>query len=127
MPDRLPTVADRRRTARIDLEREHCDAIRLLGYILLRQNHMRDAIAVFRGLLAINPEDRHAQRSLIYGYLAAGEPERALEIAGSYVPRPRERLGATIHLLRAQALWRLGRADEARAALSRFSELREVD
>lgn len=122
MPDGLPTVA-----GRLGLGDEHRDALRLLGYILLRQKRPRDAIAVFRGLLAIDPGDRHAHRSLIYGYLAAGEPEHALEVAASYTPRPRERLAATIHLLRAQALWRLGRADEAREALHRFNDLREVD
>ena len=68
-----------------------------------------------------------AHRSLIYGHLAAGEPERALELAGSYVPQSHEPLAATIHLLRAQALWRLGRAAESREALRRFIELREVD
>lgn len=129
MPERLPSVvadqADRAGAPR-ELSAEHRDALRLLGYLLLRQNHAADAVAVFRGLLATAPDDRHAHRALIYAYLAADEAERALELAGSYVPRQHEPLAATIHLLRAQALWRLDRPDEAREALQRFVELREV-
>jgi tetratricopeptide (TPR) repeat protein len=113
MPERLPTIPGRRadRVARpLELSAEHRDALRLLGYLLLRQNHAEDAVAVFRGLLATGPDDRHAHRALIYSYLAVDDAERA----------------ATIHLLRAQALWRLGRPEEARDALQRFVELRGV-
>jgi tetratricopeptide (TPR) repeat protein len=129
MPERLPTVPGRRadRVARpLELSAEHRDALRLLGYLLLRQNHAEDAVAVFRGLLATGPDDRHAHRALIYSYLAVDDAERALELAASYLPRPHEPRAATIHLLRAQALWRLGRPEEARDALQRFVELRGV-
>jgi tetratricopeptide (TPR) repeat protein len=129
MPDGLPTrVANlaNQLPERLELQPAHRDALRLLGYLLLRQGHVPDAIAVFRGLLALDPDDRHAHRSLIYAYLAADEAERALEVASSYTPRPHEPLAATVHLLRAQALWRLDRPKEARMAFQRFLELREV-
>jgi predicted Zn-dependent protease len=129
MPERLPSVPGERsdRAARrLELSTEHRDVLRLLGYFLLRQDRAADAVAVFRGLLATDREDRHAQRTLIYAYLAAGEPERALEIAASYAPRQHEPGAATIHLMRAQALWRLGRPDAARESLQRFIDLREV-
>lgn len=125
MPEQLPSVPGEV-ARRLELSAGHRDVLRLLGYFLLRQDRAADAVAVFRGLLATDPEDRHAQRALIYAYLAAGEPERALEQAGSYNPRPHEPRAATIHLMRAQALWRLGRPEEAREALQRFIELREI-
>jgi tetratricopeptide (TPR) repeat protein len=127
MPETLPSVpGDRAVARRAELGAEHRDVLRLLGYFMLRQQRAADAVAVFRGLLATDRADRHAHRALIYAHLAADQPERALELAETYVPRAREPLAATIHLLRAQALWRLDRPDEARAELQRFIELREV-
>ena len=128
MPETLPTVpgGGGRLARRLELGAEHRDVLRLLGYFLLRQQRAADAVAVFRGLLATDPGDRHAHRALVYAHLVAGEAERALELASSYVPRPHEPLAATIHLLRAQALWRLGRPAQAREALQRFIDLREV-
>lgn len=109
-----------------ELGRDHCDALRLLGYVLLRQGLAKDAVTVFQGLLRLDPADRQAHRALISAYLAAQDPEHALEVASSYVLRPNEPKAAALHLLRAQALWRMGQAVEAREALDRFIELREV-
>lgn len=128
MPGALPTISGRgaERAGELELQTEHRDALRLLGYYLLRQNRAADAVAVFRGLHATDRGDHHAHRSLIYAHLANDEAERALDVAGSYVPQPDEPLAAAIHLLRAQALWRLGRPQEAREDLDRFIKLREV-
>lgn len=109
-----------------ELGRDHRDALRLLGYVLLRQGLAADAVAVFRGLLRIDPQDRQAHRALISAYLAAGDPEHALELASSYVVRPNEPRAAALHLLRAQAYWRMGQRDNAREALDHFVELRQV-
>ena len=129
MPDdATPSTGLAARTASqpTELGRDHCDALRLLGYVLLRQGLANDAVTVFHGLLGLDPSDRQAHRALISAHLAANDPEHALEIASSYVVRPNEPRAAALHLLRAQALWRLGQAAEAREALDRFIELREV-
>jgi tetratricopeptide (TPR) repeat protein len=110
-----------------ELGRDHRDALRLLGYVLLRQGQAIDAVAVFKGLLRLDPGDRQAHRALISAHLAADDPEHALEQASSYVVRPNEPRAAALHLLRAQALWRLGQRQEARESLDRFIELRGVD
>lgn len=110
----------------MELGRDHRDALRLLGYVLLRQGQATDAVTVFHGMVRLDPGDRQAHRALISAYLAAGDPEHALEVASSYVVRPNEPRAAALHLLRAQALWRLGQPVEAREALDRFIELREV-
>ena len=131
MPESLPATSDQRqpakRTVRKKLTSDHRDVLRLLAYLMLRQGQARDAVMVLRGMLVLDPTDRHAQRSLIYAYLLLDEPERALEIAASYVPQPQEPYAATIHLLRARALWRLQRHQEAREALDHFVELRGLD
>ena len=127
MPEALPTVPGAPVTpGSSGLSSEHRDALRLFGYLLLRQQCYPDAVAVFRGLLATDPSDRHARRSLIYAYLASNEAEHALELAGTYAPQAGDPATATIHLLRAQALWRLGRPQEARQHLERFIEMRRA-
>ena len=130
MPDDVSSstsLAARAASQPTEFDRDHGDAVRLLGYVLLRQGLAKDAVTVFQGLLRLDPADRQAHRALISAFLAANDPEHALEMASSYVIRPGEPRAAALHLLRAQALWRLGQVAEAREALDRFIELREVD
>ncbi|MEO1017598.1 MAG: tetratricopeptide repeat protein [Pseudomonadota bacterium] len=105
---------------------QHKDALRLLGYFLLRQARHKEAIEVYRGLLSLNPSDRQARRALIAAFLGEGRNAEALEYAEGYTVETGEPHVATIHLMRAQALWRLGRADEARSAVDMFLKLRQV-
>ena len=123
----LPQATSASAPARhVELGRAQIDVLRVLGYFYLRQGHPEKALVIFRALLALDPRDDHARRSLAFTHLAIGEFETALDLAESYVPEASEPFAAAVHVIRARALWHLGRQDEARQELRQFVELREV-
>lgn len=100
--------------------------MRLLGYFLFKQGHFSEASEVCAGLMALDPNDVQAWRTLIASLLGEGRNEDALVQAEAYLESQGQKVPATLHLLKAQALWRLGRQDEARAAVQQFQRLRQV-
>ena len=92
-----------------------------LGYALLRQQRLDDAIAAFRRYVELSPDDANSHDSLGEGLLAAG---KVAEAEASY------RNAIELNPAFASSVWglaecleKLGRADEARAQYRRYLEL----
>jgi hypothetical protein len=92
--------------------------IRLLAYMSVRHRAFDKAQALYEGLLALDADDGDAARGLAWALLEAGRPSEALkvldEIAGAAAS------AAVVHLLRARALARLGRPEDAQVAMRAF-------
>lgn len=43
------------------------------------QGHYREAVTIFQGLVAVDPENQYCLESLAAAWLALGEPERAIQ------------------------------------------------
>lgn len=86
------------------------DYLSLLGYVLLRSGKHARAVVILEALLALEPQNHWARRTLAYGYLACGEYERSLAELDLLAASSQE------HelLIRVRALWGLERFDEAR-------------
>lgn len=96
-------------------------ALQVLGHLFLRMGQFRRARKLALALLALAPDDRWARRCLAVAWLELGDADRALEqldiLLTGAPPASRD---AVLHLLRARALWRAGRTDEARNALNAY-------
>lgn len=96
-------------------------ALQVLGHLFLRMGQFRRARKLALALLAQDPGDAWARRCLAVAWLELGEPERALEQLDALLSGgPLASRDAVLHLLRARALWRAGRTDEARNALNAY-------
>lgn len=99
------------------IRRDVRDALAVYGYLLLSTQQMEKAHAVFKGMRVLLPDDAHVAKSLAVTTLAAGDAAAALAL----VDEARKAAGddelAALDALRGKALFALGRADEARAAL----------
>lgn len=104
------------------LDEAHITTLRLLGHTYWRMGYLDKAERLFKALLALLPGDGQGLRQLAAVALAGGRAEEALE----YLNRLDEARGAeggrdrTALLMKAQALWRQGRAEEARAAFNDY-------
>ena len=101
------------------LSGEQRRALLVLGYLFLRMGQFARAKKLFAALLALDPGDAWARRSLAAAFLALGDGAAALEhidkVMGTAPPPSRD---AALHLLKARALWLTGRADEAKNAVN---------
>ncbi len=128
MPDASTQDITRARTsAPVSLDENHRSALHLLAYFLYRQSHYSEACKVAAGLVSLLPNDLRAKRILIAALIGAERYDDALRLADTYRAEPNEKSASTIHLLRAQALWRSGRGEEAREAADLFLKLRQVN
>ena len=93
----------------------------VLGYLFLRMGQFHRARSLFGALAALDPADRWAQRNLAATALAQDDGKTALEhLRRAVGDRPLPTRDAALHLMRAQALWRMGRTDEARGAVDAY-------
>ncbi len=100
---------------------EQRNALHVLGYLHVRMGQYRRVKKLAQALLALDAGDTRARRYLAVACLESGEAERALEeldriLAGGNLPSRH----AVLHLLRARALWQMGRSGEARNALNAY-------
>jgi len=58
-----------------------------LGHSLHLQGHFREAVVIFQGLVAIDPENHYCLDALAAAWLALGEPERAIEHINTLLAR----------------------------------------
>lgn len=118
----------------MNLERRHRESLVVLGYMYLRMGELERAGRLFSALVALagsrsenegasvpDALDRLAYASLAVVELEQGNPGMALDhlrtAMDGWVLSSRE---AALHLLRARALWRQDRRDEARQAVETF-------
>lgn len=108
------------------LTQEQRNTLSILGYLYYRMGRLDNAATVFAALDKLAPESMDAVTRRAVATLAAietdrGNAEKALQLlhrvmAGQTLST---RLAA-LHLLRARALWQLGRKDEARSAVNEY-------
>ena len=96
-------------------------ALMVLGHLYLRMGHFGRVRKLALALLALNPDDAWARRCLAVALLKEGDAERALEqlnmlLTGAPLPSR----DAALYLVKAQALWQMGRAAEARNAMNAY-------
>lgn len=108
------------------LTQEQRNTLSILGYLYYRMGRLDNAATVFAALDRIAPEGMDAITRRAVATLAAietdrGNPEKALQLLHRVMDgRTLSTRLAALHLLRARALWQLGRRDEARAAVNEY-------
>ena len=104
------------------LSDDQASLLQLLGYVYLQCARPERAAVVFAALDVMTPDQPKVLRSLALAHLRSDKPQRALDaldrlaMSGS--------VDAVFHLLRAQSLQRLDRAEEAAAAMQSYVHLR---
>jgi predicted Zn-dependent protease len=107
------------------IDEEKIATLRILGYMYWRLGLTDKAERLFKALLALNPGN-----AVICGQLAAialdqGRPETALEYVEQLLTEAGAAAGRFLWLIKAQALGRLDRLAEARAALDEYMKASE--
>jgi DNA-binding SARP family transcriptional activator len=101
------------------LDQEHITSLRVLGFLYLRLGFADRAARLFLALLALHPTDAEAGLSLAAALLEHGKAEAALDILTRLEEpsSPATDSGYSANpvflLLKARALWRLQRNEEA--------------
>ncbi len=118
----------------MSLERQHRETLLILGYMYLRMGELERAGRLFAALIALAGErdgnsgapildslDRLAHASMAAVDLERDDPGAALDnLHKAMDGRVLSSREAALHLLRARALWRQDRHDEARQAVDAF-------
>lgn len=118
----------------MNLERQHRETLLILGYMYLRMGELERAGRLFAALIAVSEErtgssgalaldflDRLAHASMAVVDLERGDPGAALDkLHKAMDGRVLSSREAALHLLRARALWRQDRREEARQAVDAF-------
>lgn len=103
------------------MDAEQRDLLLSIAFLHIASRHERRALPLLLLVAAERPDDRDCLRALAHAYTAMGRGELALVVldrlaAGGDEPR-------VIALLRARALHRAGRLDEARHCFAAFTGL----
>ncbi len=97
-------------------------ALLMLGYLYLRMGLDKRAEKLFVALTALDENDGRARRGLAAACLALGKGEAALEHVDRAIgSAPLPSRDAPLYLLRAKALWLIGRTDEAKNAVNAWT------
>ncbi len=99
--------------------------LQLLAYLYIQHQKYDKAYAIFEALQYLYPEDTEIIRSLSFLELTKGNAEKALELAEASLIEPvTPRQRAASLFLKSQALWKLGKTEDARRVLKQFIQLR---
>jgi tetratricopeptide (TPR) repeat protein len=107
------------------LEDEQVFGLRALGFLYLRLGACDRASRLFQALAVLYPDDVECAQNLAAAELEAGHPEEALRRL-DHPPLAGNGDTPLCCLLRARALWRLQRIDDAFAAMERFLEIGRI-
>ncbi len=102
---------------------EQLKALRVLAYLMLRMGRLESAHRIYAGLAALAPQDRPdimALAGLAAVEAARGDGSSALEHIGKALEKPVPTSCAPFYLIKAQALWLVGRKVEAKAACNTY-------
>ncbi|MDR1360117.1 MAG: tetratricopeptide repeat protein [Deltaproteobacteria bacterium] len=104
------------------LKQEQVDALEILGYVHYRLGRFEEARIIFAGLLALDPASLTARKHLAAIFLASGKPQEALEYIEFFLKdRKLQKSELPALLMRAQALWLLGKKEESRAVMRAYA------
>ncbi|MDB5839530.1 MAG: hypothetical protein JWQ23_1482 [Herminiimonas sp.] len=98
------------------------DLLRLLGYIYLQNDRPSQAVILFHAIHVLDPNDSGIAKSLACAYLRSGKPEDAVPLLDTLLARGDA--SPLTHLLRGQALARMGRPDESSISMRCFIRAR---
>lgn len=115
------------KTLRSPIMRERKDFLCVIDDDYVKQSKLKKAIVVYEVLSKIYPHEMQYAFGLNYLYLQTKQYEKALEHADKILienPQDRAFLGT---LLKARALYMLGRENEGRKAVSAFFNARIKD
>jgi predicted Zn-dependent protease len=94
-----------------ELEPDQFETLRILGFLYLRLGQARRAARLFQALAALAPEDPQIALSLAAAALEDGRPDETLALFAR-PPLDGAPPTAAARVLKARALWRLGRQEE---------------
>ena len=96
----------------------------MVAHVLGENNQLDEAIALWKSLLVVKPNDEFALKSLSYAYFARKDFGQAVALAKRYVETAGETVakGSKIYLLIAEALWAQDEKAESRQWANRFLE-----
>ncbi|MDR0379734.1 MAG: hypothetical protein LBI62_07325 [Candidatus Accumulibacter sp.] len=103
-----------------NLDREHVVSLKVLGFLYLRLGFADRAARLFRALLALSPEDAEATLSLAAALLENGSAEAALNLLEAPHLATTHSADPVFLLLKARALWRLQKNEEAFLVMDRY-------
>lgn len=106
------------------MERSHRDLLSLLAFFYLRHERPEKARVLYALLDVLAPGDVATMKGLTLALIQAGKADRALAVIERL--EARDDGGASVHLLRGQALRATGRTDEAGAAIARYLAVRDT-
>ena len=106
---------------RIEANPNHAEAYRMLGEAYVQQGRDRDAVPQFLAALLVQPRDSASWAALAQSQLRTGEYAAAESAARRAIQIDSTSAGAQFVL--ANALIRLGRADEGARELERFRQM----
>jgi predicted Zn-dependent protease len=113
-------AAEEARPAESRLNAGQWTALSVLGFLYLRLGHWDRAERLFKALAALRPGDVQTAASLAAAALGRGDWAAALErVEKILAGRAPAASDTYLHLMKAQALWRLGRTGEAEAEAAR--------
>jgi tetratricopeptide (TPR) repeat protein len=95
------------------LDREQTISLRVLGFLYLRLGFSDRAARLFQALFALSPDDAEVARSLAAALLENGEAAETLKLLEAPLLRAGSAADPILLLLKARALWRLQKNEEA--------------
>ena len=101
------------------------ELLELLGFVFLQNARPEKAETLFAALAALEPRNARLAIALALSQVRAGRHDAALERLDRLLESGD--ISAAVHLLRGQALARLGRAPEAERALRAYVAARESE
>jgi Tfp pilus assembly protein PilF len=93
------------------IQREQIEALEILGHMYFRQSRPAEARVVFAGILALDAENKTAQKHLAALALERGDGAEALQRLAAYANGQEPGEPAAL-LMRVQAMRLAGRTDE---------------
>jgi predicted Zn-dependent protease len=103
------------------LTREYMETLEILGHVYFLQGRFKEAGIVFKGILAMDAQNRSALGHLAALDIEEGAGENALRSLETYArTQKQEEPAPAFWLLRAQALRQAGQTEEARQAMAEY-------
>ncbi len=99
------------------MDTEELDTLDFLAYLFLRNGKWDKALPLYEALVAVDGNNVRRKLALAYVMLRAGREKDAQTLLDWCLTQSDEAPSPSLVLLRARALWQLGRHEEAREFL----------
>ena len=96
------------------------ELLALLGHLYLQHGKAAEAVAALEGLTTIEPKNQKARFALAYAYVLNGDHQNGLDTIIEYSRKNPTNMN--VELVRARALWGLGRQKDARRAVQQLPD-----